>query len=274
MKTSYLKVLVAVFLMCALNNANAQSYIIYPEPLSGDVNMEKVKVLMTDFLYKNSIYGANGKLMIESYAKKKIKSFQVFDDRIEMKNLKTNDEDILHFSDIIDRVIKVTGSKRIYHDGSSIDQYFLEFENLAYFLMTGEEQKMANYLYYIQCQLNKKRIAELNLFKPVAVQYCALKVKPPITEEQRKVIVQANALTEKKEYENAIKMYFKAIALNPMAYTGAYSNVALLLAQEHNFYSAIYYMKKYLMLEPDASDARSAQDKIYAWELEIPENYR
>jgi hypothetical protein len=26
-------------------------------------------------------------------------------------------------------------------------------------------------------------------------------------------------------------------------------------------------MKKYLLLEPDASDARGAQDKIYEWEI-------
>jgi hypothetical protein len=26
-------------------------------------------------------------------------------------------------------------------------------------------------------------------------------------------------------------------------------------------------MKKYLLIEPDASDARSAQDKIYEWEI-------
>jgi len=27
-------------------------------------------------------------------------------------------------------------------------------------------------------------------------------------------------------------------------------------------------MKKYLMLEPEASDARSAQDKIYEWKAQ------
>jgi len=28
-------------------------------------------------------------------------------------------------------------------------------------------------------------------------------------------------------------------------------------------------MKKYLMLMPDAEDARAAQDKIYEWELKM-----
>lgn len=30
---------------------------------------------------------------------------------------------------------------------------------------------------------------------------------------------------------------------------------------------AIEYMKRYLMLEPDASDTRASQDKIYEWEV-------
>jgi len=29
-------------------------------------------------------------------------------------------------------------------------------------------------------------------------------------------------------------------------------------------------MKKYLILYPDAPDARAAQDKIYEWELMLP----
>jgi hypothetical protein len=43
--------------------------------------------------------------------------------------------------------------------------------------------------------------------------------------------------------------------------------MALLSAQMKRFNSAISYMKQYLMLVPDAKDARSAQDKIYEWEL-------
>jgi hypothetical protein len=45
--------------------------------------------------------------------------------------------------------------------------------------------------------------------------------------------------------------------------------VALLFAQQNRFKSAINYMKQYLMLVPDAPDARSAQDKIYEWKLMI-----
>jgi hypothetical protein len=45
--------------------------------------------------------------------------------------------------------------------------------------------------------------------------------------------------------------------------------MALLSAQQDRFQEAIGYMKKYLLLEPNSSDARGAQDKIYEWELLI-----
>jgi hypothetical protein len=45
--------------------------------------------------------------------------------------------------------------------------------------------------------------------------------------------------------------------------------MALLSEQMKWFNSAIFYMKQYLLLVPDAKDARSAQDKIYEWEMQI-----
>jgi hypothetical protein len=40
----------------------------------------------------------------------------------------------------------------------------------------------------------------------------------------------------------------------------------LLFAQVSNYDAAIFYMQEYLLLEPEAQDARAAQDKIYEWE--------
>ena len=59
------------------------------------------------------------------------------------------------------------------------------------------------------------------------------------------------------------------IDLGQTAYPAAYYNLALLLAQTQRFSKAIYNMKKYLMLEPEVEDARSAQDKIYLWEAQL-----
>jgi tetratricopeptide (TPR) repeat protein len=133
----------------------------------------------------------------------------------------------------------------------------------------GFAQKIADDLYFIQKHIGKYDEEKLALFKEKAAQYRALETKPPLSEQQREYIVQANALTQHKDYAGAIDRYLKAVDLDPVSYPGAYFNVALLFAQQNHFKSAIDYMKQYLMLVPDAPDARSAQDKIYEWKLMI-----
>ena len=62
------------------------------------------------------------------------------------------------------------------------------------------------------------------------------------------------------------------IERDPTCYPAAYYNLALLEGQMNLPFAAITYMKHYLLLVPDAPDARSAQDKIYEWELLMPES--
>lgn len=110
---------------------------------------------------------------------------------------------------------------------------------------------------------------ELAEFQKVVANYKALSEKPTITEEQRKYIVQANSKNEKKEYKEALNFYQKVIDVNPISYPSAYNNMALIAAQIENYVDAIYSMKKYMLLVPEAEDARAVQDKIYEWEAEI-----
>jgi hypothetical protein len=91
--------------------------------------------------------------------------------------------------------------------------------------------------------------------------------KTEISEEQRKYIVQANAANENKDYENALVLFQNALNINPYSYPAAYFNMALIHANLFNYYQAVYAMKQYLIVAPDAEDARQAQDKIYEWEL-------
>jgi tetratricopeptide (TPR) repeat protein len=129
--------------------------------------------------------------------------------------------------------------------------------------------ELPDYLYFFQKQnIENPDSSQLVLFEPIAAQYRALIVKPPVSEEQRKFIVQANLFNQQKMYIKAIELYKKALELDQTAYPAAYSNLALLSAQINDFQAAIFYMKKYLLLEPEALDARGAQDKIYEWEAQ------
>jgi tetratricopeptide (TPR) repeat protein len=128
-------------------------------------------------------------------------------------------------------------------------------------------KRLADYFYFFQHPFIVKHYDSLLVqFKPVAEQYRTLNVKPAISEEQRKYIVQANAMNQNKDYYKAIELYNKALEVDQTAYPGAYSNLALLSAQIQNYEGAIFYMKKYLLLEPEPAEVRSAQDKIYEWE--------
>lgn len=135
-----------------------------------------------------------------------------------------------------------------------------------YFEKLGDATAFADNLFVIQ-QLDKKASNEkLSLFQAKLSQYRA-GVKPAVTEEQRRLLVQANALGQRKDYPGAVDLYLKALDVDPVAYPGAYFNLALLSAQMERYKPAIDYMKQYLLLEPGAKDARSGQDKIYEWEM-------
>ena len=183
------------------------------------------------------------------------KEVLVLDDRIELKFKRQNAT--VRLADLLDYTIK----------GS--DYGYVPLGNFSFY-MGNKATELASDLTYMQHLLIEKQFgSQLALFEPIAAQYRALKAKPVISEEQRKFIVQANFLNQQKMYEKAIETYKKALELDQIAYPGAYSNLALLSAQVKKFNAAIFYMKKYLMLEPMASDARSAQDKIYEWETQV-----
>ena len=130
-------------------------------------------------------------------------------------------------------------------------------------------ETIADALYFLQREQKDNRNKldkDLARFQTIADKYRALDIKPLVSEEQRKYIVQANYFSRQKEYGKALDLYNQAIAVDPVSYPAAYFNMALLAAQENHLSIAIFRMKQYLLLAPDAKDARSAQDKIYEWE--------
>ncbi len=201
------------------------------------------------------------------------KDIIISDDRIEFTV--KGQKGIIKFSDILDETIVVNAQSMSENNGPYI-LYRYELDLWAYrfyFRMDyTSAMQFANNLYFIQQKLRKDFYSsQLELFIPVAEKYRALKEKPVVSEEMRRYIVQANAFNEKKQYAGAIESYNKAIKTDPTSYPAAYSNMALLSAQIDRYDAAIFYMKEYMLLVPDASDARTAQDKIYEWEPLVEE---
>jgi len=252
-------------LMLLITKANAQTEEIFYYPKLPQVEMSVAKrnleyVLKTGNLYKNSIWVG------------KPEEVAVFDDRFELTYKKPKNILTFYFSDLSKyplNVVRVhnTNTERI--TWTDEWRYELRLGELIFNVSKyAEGWILPDNLYFFQQQLNEKLFrSQLVLFESVAAQYRALQVKPPVSEGQRKLIVQANVLNQQKMYDKAIEIYNKANEVDQTSYPAAYSNLALLSAQLHKFDAAIYYMKKYLMLEPGASDARGAQDKIYEWEI-------
>lgn len=147
--------------------------------------------------------------------------------------------------------------------------YKIDFPRLMSFLFGSREdaENFADDLYFIQQAMQQKHDQRRARFDAKVATYREAKVKPAVSEEQRKYIVQANSLNQNKEYARAIELYEQALDIDPVSYPGAYFNLALLSAQLKRYREAVGYMQQYLQLAPEARDARSAQDKIYEWEL-------
>ncbi len=102
-------------------------------------------------------------------------------------------------------------------------------------------------------------------FQAVVEEYRAANPKPGLHEEARKFKVQAEFALQEKQFARAAELYGKALDIAPWWPEGHF-NRALILGETKRYREAMREMKRYLLLVPDASNARAAQDKIYQWE--------
>ena len=102
-------------------------------------------------------------------------------------------------------------------------------------------------------------------FQDVAANYRAANPKPQFPEEARKFKVQAEFAVQGKQFSKAAGLYGKALEIVPWWPEGHF-NRAVILGEIEEYFDAMREMKRYLLLVPDAPNARAAQDKIYQWD--------
>jgi tetratricopeptide (TPR) repeat protein len=85
-------------------------------------------------------------------------------------------------------------------------------------------------------------------------------------EENRRVQVQVEALIAANQRPQAVAHYREALSASPDWADGHY-NLALVAGELGEHAEAITAMRRYLYLNPNAADARAAQDQIYRWEV-------
>ncbi len=114
-------------------------------------------------------------------------------------------------------------------------------------------------------KLISKQTLKKNSFEEEAKKYRELKIKPELSEEAVKFKVQAAAAFGRKDFVMADTRYNDALKIAPWWPEGHF-NRALLLAELGRYHEAMAEMNKYLLLVPDAPDAKQAHYKIYEWE--------
>jgi hypothetical protein len=119
-----------------------------------------------------------------------------------------------------------------------------------------------------QEEMEARAAANLEEFKPKAAEWRQLAVKPELPEEAHRHQVLAENAYQSKDIGKAIAEYEAALRAYPLWPEGHY-NLAMLAGEiggRPGYDLAIFHMKSYLELLPEAPDARAAKDSVIVWE--------
>jgi len=130
-------------------------------------------------------------------------------------------------------------------------------------------RRLADALYVLKRSAEGASPEQDRRFGEVAAQYRAATSKPAFPEEARRFRVQAEAAVRERRMADAARLYGQALKIAPWWPEGRF-NRSLVLAETNRHGEAIAEMKRYLLLVPEAPNARAAQDKIYEWEAKLP----
>lgn len=131
---------------------------------------------------------------------------------------------------------------------------------------TKEQARMLADAFFLL--MHKRRYAEPIADTEFLAAVAAAKASGVRSEDQRRTVVQADAMLKENRTEDALLLYLKGLQTSPDWALGHY-NLALIYASLELLPEAIKEMKRYLYLAPDAEDARAARDQVYAWEAHL-----
>ncbi len=162
--------------------------------------------------------------------------------------------------------------------GADIDYAISKLESVA--ATTADPKAKGEYLSHVrmlrdvkagyrECALRSRSDVPPDVFTETAAKYRAMPVKPELPEEARAFRVQAEDAVSRKQFQDAVDLYGKALKIAPWWPEGHF-NQALILGEADCPAEAIAAMERYLALVPDAPDARAARDKVYLWKGRLP----
>lgn len=123
--------------------------------------------------------------------------------------------------------------------------------------------------WYVLARAGAVDPAQEAVFEQAAESYRNAQVKPQLPEEAVKYKVQAELAVQQKRFYDAVDLYDQALGIAPWWPPGHY-NRGLILGELQDYQGGIRALQKYLKLEPDASNARAVQLRIYQWQSLAP----
>lgn len=171
------------------------------------------------------------------------------------------------FSELIDLKLKINTIESNIQSSGYTTEYKLAIKNS---IISVNKDRLYILKSILQQFLQVQKLVHESYFDMVAFKQKALVYQTKnsvVSEEIRKYIIQAEAQAKLYNYEKAIQLNYQIIQLNATAYPSAYFNVAILLAETNRLHSAIYNMKKFLLLQPSKEDESLAKNKIADWEI-------
>lgn len=147
-----------------------------------------------------------------------------------------------------------------------------DFEDCMFFWTGTSSHSHARDLaraWYVLARAGAVDPAQEAAFERAVQSYRSTQVKPQLPEEAVRFKVQAELAVQQKRFDDAIDLYDQALSVAPWWPAGHY-NCGLILGELQDYQSGIRALQKYLKLEPDASNARAVQLKIYQWESLVP----
>lgn len=142
-------------------------------------------------------------------------------------------------------------------------------ENGAHEITDEESKQLADAFVVLKTTAVQASAADDARFQEAVRNYQGMAVKPALPEAARRFAVQAQGAISENDFTAAANYFQQALNIAPWWPEGHYQR-AILLSSVDDYGGAIVEMKRYLMLAPNAQNARASQDKIYDWERKAP----
>ena len=146
-----------------------------------------------------------------------------------------------------------------FHEKSAADISLSSFVGALNYLIASAHQGEG-----VDCKAVLDDQAQLDSFTQMTADWRKLFLKPPLSDEVSRERLLAEDAAQRNDTSDALEDYLLGVDRDP-TWAQGWFNAALLYAEQKNYEDAVFSMKHYLILLPDAPDAPAAKEKVVLW---------